>query len=150
MEGFYPQWLDSGATPIALTSTGDDWTVTAGMPFDVVAVGFLVTTAFSSTDDTVVKFDKRPTAGADTGRGDGDVAEMNIPTGTPAGKLWYVPLDPPVEINAGEQVVAEVTAAASSAGSGIYVMYVQRRPIHPVDHRSAAQGNRNANIVVGS
>ena len=148
MEGFYRRSINSGATPIALTATGDDFTMTADQPVDVIAVGFLVTATFSSSGNTVVAFDKRPTAGSDTGRGDADVASLSIPTTTAAGKLFLNELATPIEIDAGEQIVAQVTTASSSAGSGIYVVYFQPRPIHSNDARTAAAGNRNANVVL--
>lgn len=128
MEGFHYRTENSGATPIALTATGDDWTMTAMQPLDVVRIGFLVTTTFSSSGDTVVNFDKRVTAGSDTGRGDGDVGVLNIPTTTAAGTLFVKELSSPIEIDAGEQIVAEVGTAASSAGSGIYMLMYQPRP----------------------
>lgn len=151
MEGYLYLTQNSGETPIALTATGDDWDVTFAQPADIVRVGFIVTAAFDSTANTVVAVDKRPTAGSDTGRGDGDIATINIPDDTAAGTVWTVEVNPSsIQVDAGEQIVFQVTTAASSAGSGIYFVEYQPRPLNTADERTAAQGSRTYNVTVES
>lgn len=56
----------------------------------------------------VIKFDKRPTFGSDTNRGDGDVAILSLTTSHTGGKVVYK-MGLNVKISPGEEVVAEVT-----------------------------------------
>lgn len=62
----------------------------------------------------VVKFDKRPTFGSNTNRGDGDVAVLNLTTAHLGGKVVYKMITP-VKISPGEEVVAEVTDATAAS-----------------------------------
>lgn len=75
-------------------------------PVFVVGVAACISNDIAATG--VVKFDKRPTFGSDTGRGDGDVAVLNLTTAHTGGKVVYK-LPTPIKIKPGEEVVAEVT-----------------------------------------
>lgn len=87
----------------------------------VRAVSLVVTNGDESggtTSAIVVKFDKRPTAGSDTSRGDGDVATLtssgNVAQGT---GLYNDGLN--IRVDPGEEVVCEVTdtGGANSAAT---------------------------------
>lgn len=65
----------------------------------------------------VVKFDKRPTAGSDTDRGDGDIATLNMGT-TAAGKTIYDEVAVGTELNPGEEVVVEIATQPAGSPAG--------------------------------
>jgi hypothetical protein len=112
----------------ALSSTGD---VTGGKwapgfhPHIVRAVMAVITNAIG--DPCVIKVDKRPTAGSDTSRGDGDVAVLTISTTNGAlGNVCYADgLD--VEIKPGEEIVFEVTDAAAASDAAHLILLVEPR-----------------------
>jgi hypothetical protein len=107
----------------ALDSTGDkgDW-APGYVPHVIRAVAVVVTNTIGAAG--VVKFDKRPTAGSDTSRGDGDIAEINLATTHDAGEVVYVDgLDE--VINPGEEVVVEVTDACAASDTGHIIIYVE-------------------------
>ncbi len=84
----------------------------------VVYAGALVTEGCAgSTSTPVVKFDKRPTGGSDTDRGDGDIGELNLQT-TPAGKLMVDQVAFGQELQPGEEVVVQLTTAAVGTPTG--------------------------------
>ena len=62
-----------------------------------------------------VKFDRRVLAGSDTGRGDGDVATITIPASNQQGKVLYEEPSSTLVLDAGDQVVVEVTAESVTA-----------------------------------
>lgn len=113
----------------SLTATADIFTFTPGEPVDIVGWGIIVTTASQVGTGMTVKGDKRPTAGSDTSRGDGDVGSLVVAAGEDkaAGKGWYKRLTKPVELNPGQELVIEVTNAADTAGAGYaFVRYTPR------------------------
>lgn len=73
-----------------------------------------------------VKFDKRPTAGSDTGRGDGDIAVITIPASNQQGKRLYEIPATVIHLVAGEEVVAEVTAEGVAALQVVAGLEVER------------------------
>jgi len=60
---------------------------------------------------------KRPTAGSDTNRGDGDIAEFNLGT-TAAGKMLYDEVAVGTELNPGEEVVVELATQPVGGAAG--------------------------------
>lgn len=83
----------------------------------VLAGGVVTETCAGSSSTPVVKFDKRPTAGSDGSRGDGDVAVLNLST-TAAGKVIY-DLDAIGDVlEPGEEVVVELTTQAVGSAAG--------------------------------
>jgi len=64
-----------------------------------------------------IRFDKRPTIGSDTGRGDGDVANITVPDTTAAGKVLYDKAGYDVELEPGNQVMVQLVTAASDSGT---------------------------------
>lgn len=68
----------------------------------------------------VVKYDRRPTAGSDVGRGDGDIAEFAMGT-TAAGRVIYDKVAQGTILNAGEQVVVQITQQPVTGPAGHFV-----------------------------
>lgn len=97
---------------IATDSTGDKLRYASAEKVRIRKVAVHV----GATEATacVIKFDKRPTFGSDTSRGDGDMAVLNIPASDKAGKVIYVDLnDERVTLEPGEEMVAQVTTAST-------------------------------------
>jgi len=84
------------------------------IPFkcEVLLAGLVVTEVCAGTVTPVVKYDKRPTAGSDVLRGDGDVANFVLAT-TAAGKVMYDQAEMGDILEPGEEVVVELVAKAS-------------------------------------
>ena len=122
-----------------VSGTGDDFTFTPAFPCDVWGYVAVVSTKIEGSAAgaaPVIKVDKRPTAGSDTGRGDGDVvAAATLPLNTAAGKGIYKILSTPVALNIGEQAVVEVTTAATGV---VYHSLLIRRKIE--DYKAATGG----------
>jgi len=84
----------------------------------VKLAGLVITeTNAGATTPGVVKFDKRPTAGSDTNRGDGDIAEFNLGT-TAAGKMLYDEVAVGTELNPGEEVVVQLVTQPVGGAAG--------------------------------
>jgi len=78
----------------------------------------------------VVKFDKRPTFGSNTSRGDGDVGVLNLTTAHLQGQVVYKMFSP-VKISPGEEVVAEVTDATAAADTADLILLLSASPEVP-------------------
>lgn len=92
------------------------------MSYIVRAVALVINNDIAAAG--VVKFDKRPTAGSDTGRGDGDVAVINLATTHTGGKVVYKDgLN--VRIDPGQEVVAEVTDATGASDTARVILYLE-------------------------
>lgn len=86
------------------------------------AVALIIDNTIAATG--VVKFDKRVTFGSDTGRGDGDVAVINLATSHTGGKVVYKDgLD--VDVSPGEEVVVEVTDVTGASDVADVVLVVE-------------------------
>lgn len=104
------------ATADSLGSTGDSaviWNVTRRIT--IKRIYAIITTAIVSSADVVVKFDRRILTNSDTGRGDGDIGVLNIPTTTAIGKVVYKDVN--VSLAPGDQIVPQVTTAAAGGGA---------------------------------
>lgn len=75
-----------------------------------------------------VKLDKRTAFQSDTGRGDGDVAVLNIPNSLAASKGVYAVPATRVIVNPGEEVVCEVTDVTAAGDLGTISMLVEMCP----------------------
>jgi len=96
----------------------------------VVLAGLAITeTNVGATTPGVVKFDKRPTAGSDASRGDGDIAEFNLLT-TAAGKFLYDEVAVGVALEPGEEVVLQLVTqpVGGPAGHARPVLLVEYLP----------------------
>lgn len=88
------------------------------VPFKCEVVQAQVTITETLSDAAEIKFDLRPTAGSDTDRGDGDIADLNIGvTGVSVqGEVAYDLAGTGTVIDPGEEVVVEVIASCTSSG----------------------------------
>lgn len=115
------------ATGLASNSTGDK--ATLSVPFQCQVVRAFVIWEGTSANATaaIIKFDKRVTAGSDTGRGDGDVAVIKkVASVNKQGKMTYKDVTG-VTLAPGDEVVVEVTTADGAANAftaGLIVRHV--------------------------
>ncbi|WP_028316699.1 hypothetical protein [Desulfatibacillum aliphaticivorans] len=101
--------LDQSPADVAVVAINQNCTL--------MEVGMLVTeTCGGATSTPVVKFDKRPTAGSDSGRGDGDLGVLNLST-TSAGKVMYDHAGRGTRLEAGEEIVVQLTTMADGTGA---------------------------------
>lgn len=122
--------VEQPSTTVTVASTGDKKTFAIPFNCTVLRVGFIVTAAFTVTA-AVIEFDRRPTPGSDTGRGAGDVGILTAPTAAQAiGRTLYD--DVQVDLKGGEEVVVEVTTAAT-AGDGIPFLEIVPRAEEPAN-----------------
>src|SRR6266540_673605 len=105
-------------------TTGDKFFWSPGyMPHIIRACALIVTTALSGTLG-VLDFDKRVTAGSDTGRvSSGGVARINLAVKAAGVVIYKDGLNN--QINPGQEVVLKLTTAMGTAGVGTSVMYVE-------------------------
>lgn len=120
---------DQSAKDVAVFSPG-------GQKVQVLMAGAVVTETCGGDDSKpVFKFDKRPTAGSDDDRGDGDVGELNLET-TEAGKVMYDRSKEGTVILPGQEVVLELTQRADGSGAAGHVrpfLLVRPVPEEPVN-----------------
>ncbi|MFW5874793.1 MAG: hypothetical protein ACOCUC_01020 [bacterium] len=120
---------DQGAKDVAIFNPG-------GQKVQVLMAGVVVTEdCGGDTTKPIFKFDKRPTAGSDTDRGDGDVGELDLGS-TEAGKVMYDRSKEGVVIEPGEEVVFELTQRADGDNSSGHVrpfLLVRPVPEEPVN-----------------
>ncbi len=107
-------------TPVALVGAQFDVNTAADkviftVPFDCRVRNLSLTIEGTDAGGATVKFDKRPTAGSDTGRGDGDVGTITIPASDQEGKVLEEVPTSNIKLKRGEQVVVEVTAESVTA-----------------------------------
>jgi hypothetical protein len=107
--------------------TGGTWGP-AFYPMYVVGVAALIDNTIAAAG--VVKFDKRPTFGSDSGRGDGDVGVLNLATSHVGGKVVYKRVTP-IKISPGEEVVAEVTDATGASDTADLILFLSPSPEEP-------------------
>lgn len=126
------------AKDASLASAADvgDW-APGYSPVIIRAVALVFTTAVNNSG--TLKVDKRPTAGSDTSRGDGDVADIDYTTTTGAqGKVVYQDgID--VEVAPGEEIVFEVTDATPSAGNAHLIIFYEPRWEQPANNTDMSE-----------
>lgn len=107
---------------VASAADVGDW-APGYVPMIIRAVALVFTTAANATG--ALKVDKRPTAGSDTARGDGDVATINYTTTTGAqGKVVYKD-GLSIKVSPGEEVVFQITDATPTAGNAHLILFVE-------------------------
>lgn len=120
--------LTTGTATLDLTSTGDKARWSPGFKkARIRGIGIAINAA--PGDAGVVKFDKRPTFGSDTNRGDGDVEIINLATTHAAGAIIYTRCN--VQVNPGQEVVMEVTDASANVNAAkcsLLVEYDEEQP----------------------
>ena len=83
----------------------------------VIFAGLLVTEPCGGATTTpVVAFDRRVTAGSDTGRGAADIANLVLST-TAAGKLMYDLVAKGTVLNPGDEIVVQLVTMADGTGA---------------------------------
>ena len=109
------------------------------VPIRVIRVGVLITETVDSTGGSpVVQFDRRVTTGSDTGRGTADVGSVTIPDTTAAGKyVWSDAIK--IDLDIGDQVVPQITTAATTAGECHYSIVYQNRNETPDNQSDAVE-----------
>lgn len=117
------------ARKFTLNTLADVTTWAPIVPHKITMVGLVIDNDIAAVG--VVKFDKRITAGSDTGRGDGDVATLNLTTAHTQGKLVYKEIN--VMVNPGQEVVLEVTDVTGAADTADAVMWVEPVWEHPAN-----------------
>lgn len=90
-------------------------------------VACLLSAAIVSTGAVVVAFKRRPLYGSASG--EVTLASLSIPAGTAAGKLVFKDLDS--SVFPGDQIIAEVTTAATTSGDGLYGIFLDDAPEQP-------------------
>lgn len=120
-----------------VSGTGDLGTFTPAFPCEVVGFGYIVTTAIvDAAGGLVMKADKRPTAGSDTNRGDGDAGVMTLTSAQAnavAGKVLMCRPAQPLTVQPGEQVVIELTTAPDSGAALPFILYRHKPTIDDAD-----------------
>ena len=115
------------ATASVTSSTADIDTFTPSFPVEIYEFGIVVTTSLTASDNLIIAADKRPTAGSDTGRGDGDIGTLTIAAadsdGVNAGDIIVCRPTTPVVLLPGEECVIEVTNATAAGGGFAFVNY---------------------------
>lgn len=126
------------AEDASLASAADigDW-APGYVPHRIRAAALVLTTSPDAAGQ--VKVDKRPTAGSDTSRGDGDVAQLDYTTDEDAGEVVYIDgID--VTVNPGEELVFEVSDATPTAGAAHLVLYVEPMWETPANNSNMVEG----------
>ena len=111
-------------------------------------VGFTITETVSGGVAPIIKFDKRPTAGSDVSRGDGDVGTLTLGATGAAGKAYYEITDYKDDgtgswvgtLNEGDQVVVQVSTASGANGTGIPWLIVEPDPERPANNSAMVSG----------
>lgn len=100
-----------------LSGAGDEFFFDVPFKCRVVYAGIIVTTVIAS-DTAEVKFDRRFAANNDTGRSDGTIADIKIPSGTAIGQMVY---DKAAQSKMTEAAATALTAEDTChAGGGIW------------------------------
>lgn len=116
---------------LASDSTGDKYTFAIPFRCRLIRsqVVFEGTSAHATT--AVIKFDKVPTAGSASGRGDGDCGVISKSASNQQGMCLYEYPASNVTLDEGDYVVAEVTTANGDAcafSAALLVEYTPERP----------------------
>lgn len=93
--------------------------------------GLTITETCAGTTPGVVKMDLRPTAGSDTARGDGDIANFAMAT-TAAGKLLYDLVAVGTILYPGQQVVVEIATQPVTGPAGHFYPHLVVEPADEV------------------
>ena len=143
-------FVGSGAAGAAesLASATDIHTWTIPFRCRPIRAGFTLTQTVSGGTIPVVKFDRRPTAGSDDSRGDGDVGTITLSATAAAGKAYYENTDYKEDatgywvdtLNEGDEVVVQVTTASAGNGAGNPWLLVEINPEQPANNTAMVAG----------
>lgn len=121
-------------TALAAGTTGDK--ATLGVPYKCVVKQVAVKWEGADANATaaVIAFDKRPTAGSDTGRGAADVGQVKkVASLNEQGKVVYQRPTTKITLVPGEEVVVEVTTAQGAALAFQAWLLVEHWPEDPAN-----------------
>jgi hypothetical protein len=119
---------------LAAGSTGDKATIAVPFKCEVAMLFVLVTGTSAHATAAVIKFDKRVTAGSDTGRGDGDVGAISKTASLDQqGKYLYERPATRVLLEPGQEVIVEVTTAQGEALTFTAGLLVRESPEDPAN-----------------
>jgi hypothetical protein len=106
------------------------------VPFNCVVerAQLIITETCAGTTPGVVKMDRRPTAGSDSGRGDGDIASFAM-AATAAGKVLYDEVAKGTVLNAGDEIVVQITTQPVTGPAGHF------EPVLLVSPKSETKAN---------
>lgn len=128
-----------GVTAEDLSGPAADYrTWIPGFPITIYKLGFVVTTTIAAdTTAPVVSFDRRITAGSDTGRV--EIGTITVADTVAAGKTVVEDLATPVILGLGEELVFEhkTQAADGSAAAGAGHYFVVYQPLAAIDTSDA-------------
>lgn|SRR5271166_4686532 len=158
-QGNYLQLMSPVASPVTLTGTSDLYVFPSFLrPVDVVAFGFIVTTALVDASGAVMSLDRRITPGSDTGRIAGTsytpaaTITLAASSAEAIGKVVYGVADytggdptkkgwTPIQCSAGDSMVLVFPTTAPTTGAGqVFIEY------RPRDEQGTVQG---ANVAYG-
>ena len=108
--------------PIALQTPADKAVWTSLGQVTVLRVAVMATVATTAVA-AVIEFDKRITYGSDTGR-TAALSTLTVPIGTPISGAVYK--DCNIDLNPGEQLVAQLITAATAGTAFLYIEYIPR------------------------
>ena len=139
---------------VTVNSTGDKMTFTPGRPVNIIRWGIIADALIDVGAGMTIKADFRPTAGSDSGRGDGDVGDITTTSDIAQGKGLFTQdlsddaTEVKFQVDPGEQVVFQVTDAADTAGTGhIFVEYEEEGFSGGLPAPALSLGNRISNIT---
>lgn len=132
----WPDGQLNDPTMVALDATDDEVKWAPGKPIDVVRWGFIITTALDVGAGFGAALDLRPTVGSDTDRVNGDSSGTTDTGGgtitatadVAVGAGLYHNVDPPLEVDPGEELVLQITDAADTSGAGYFFVEYEERP----------------------
>lgn len=108
---------------VAIDALADAATFTPAGPVRVVRIGVTGTTAYTHGSGAIIKADKNLSNGNGTyTRGDGDGGTLTVDSTFAAGKVNYAEPSP-YELNPGDQLIFQVTQAASAGDGVVWVEY---------------------------
>lgn len=122
------------ASDADMSGTGDQGTFTPAVPVEIIEFGYIITTVVvDAAGGLVLKADRRITAGSDTGRTDGTGGTLTLTSAQAnalvAGYVMRCRPASPITINAGEQIVLELTTAPDS-GAGLPFIVYRNKPTY--------------------
>ena len=149
------QGADAVPAPIAAATAQDKAFWAPGRPVNIVRWGYITTTVLGDTTQ-VLAMDFRPTIRSDTARVNGavaagiDTAGGTLTSGeaTAVGKGLFHNVVPKLQVDPGEEVVIEATAAPASGGYLIFIEYEEEGFSGGLPAVALTDPNRISNLTV--
>lgn len=122
MSAKYEQIINLIGAEFDLDTAGDK--IIFSIPHKCVVLRAQLLVTSTDAGGGTVKFDKRPTAGSDTGRGDGDIATLTVPASNQQGKMLFEEPSSALTLVPGDQVVVEVTSDPGAGATMVPMLLV--------------------------